>query len=92
MDTSVLELLISCLKGKNLLEYTNIFSSNEYKKNGKIILNALSIAYRTCGHEYETIFNEEESTDILKIFGAIINIEEYQKIYIHVRRKHQSRI
>ena len=25
-------------KGKSLLEYTNLFSSNEYKKNGKIIL------------------------------------------------------
>ena len=26
------------LKGKTLLEYTNLFSSNEYKKNHKIIL------------------------------------------------------
>ena len=26
------------LKGKNLLEYKNLFSSNEYKKNDKIIL------------------------------------------------------
>ena len=26
------------LKGKSLLEYTNLFSPNEYKKNGKIIL------------------------------------------------------
>ena len=25
------------LKGKSLLEYTNLFSPNEYKKNGKII-------------------------------------------------------
>ena len=27
------------LKDKNLLEYTNLFSPNENKKNGKIILN-----------------------------------------------------
>ena len=27
------------LKGKNLLEYKNLFSPNEYKKNDKIILN-----------------------------------------------------
>ena len=26
------------LKGKYLLEYTNLFSPNEYKKNDKIIL------------------------------------------------------
>ena len=26
------------LKGKNLSEYTNLFSPNKYKKNGKIIL------------------------------------------------------
>ena len=26
------------MKGKSLLEYTNLFSPNEYKKNGKIIL------------------------------------------------------
>ena len=26
------------LKSKNLLEYTNLFSPNEYKKNDKIIL------------------------------------------------------
>ena len=26
------------LKGKSLLEYTNLFSHNEYKKNDKMIL------------------------------------------------------
>ena len=26
------------LKGKSLLEYSNLLSTNEYKKNGKIIL------------------------------------------------------
>ena len=28
----------SMLKGKSLLKYTNLYSSNEYKKNDKIIL------------------------------------------------------
>ena len=30
------------------------------------------------------MFKEEESTEKLKIFGSITNIEEYQKIYSHV--------
>ena len=30
--------LIFLLKGKSLLQYTNLFSPNEYKKNDKIIL------------------------------------------------------
>ena len=29
------------LNGKSLLEYTNFFSANEYKKNDKIILKYL---------------------------------------------------
>ena len=27
------------LKGKSLLDYANLFSPNDYEKNGKIILN-----------------------------------------------------
>ena len=30
------------LKGRSLLEYTNLFLSNYYEKNGKIILNILN--------------------------------------------------
>ena len=33
------EFLDFMLKGKSLLEYTNLFSPNEYKNNDKIILN-----------------------------------------------------
>ena len=40
----------------------------------------LPIVYSKCGHEYEKIFKQEESTEILKILGLIDNIEEYQKI------------
>ena len=30
-------IIVSVLKGKSLLEYTNLFSPNEYEKNDKII-------------------------------------------------------
>ena len=33
-----IEFINFILNGKSLLEYTNLFSSNEYKKNEKIIL------------------------------------------------------
>ena len=42
---------------------------------------SLSVAYSKCGHEYEKIFKEEESVEILKNFVLIKNIEEYQKKY-----------
>ena len=35
--------IIFMLKGKRLLEHTNLFSPNEYKKNGKIILKIFSM-------------------------------------------------
>ena len=38
------------------------------------------------------VFKEEESIEILKILGLIINIEKYQKIYNHAGRKRKSRI
>ena len=34
------------------------------------------------------LFKEEESIEILKIVGLFANVEEYQKIYNHVWRKH----
>ena len=37
------------------------------------------------------IFKKEETIKILKILGLINSIEEYQKIYNHVWRKHKSR-
>ena len=49
----------------------------------------LSIVCSRWGHEYEKISKEDESTEILKIIGLIINIEEYQKIYNHVCGKHR---
>ena len=44
------------------------------------------------GHNYKKISKEEESIELLKIVGLIANIEEYQKLYNHVWRKHMSRI
>ena len=39
MDTFVLDLFIYfILKGKSLIEYTNLFSPNDYENNDKIIL------------------------------------------------------
>ena len=37
------------------------------------------------------IFKEEKSIEILKSLGLINNIDKYQKIYNHARRKHKSR-
>ena len=45
---------------------------------------SLSIVYSKCGDEYEKIFKEEESIEILKILGLINNIEEHNRIYNHV--------
>ena len=44
---------------------------------------SISIVYSKRGYEYEKIFKEEESIEILKILGLINNVEEYQKIYNH---------
>ena len=33
-----------------------------------------------CGHEYNKINKTEESIEILKVLGLIINIENYEKI------------
>ena len=40
----------------------------------------LSIIYSKCKIEEEKVFKEEEPIEILKYFGLINNIEEYQKI------------
>ena len=53
---------------------------------------SLSTVYSKCGHEYEKIFKEEKSIEILKIIGLINNIDEYQKKYNHTSRKCESRI
>ena len=45
--------------------------------------SSLSIVCSKFSHEFENIFKEEESIEILKILGLISNIEEYQKIYNH---------
>ena len=50
------------------------------KKKKKL---SIFIVYSKRGYEYEKIFKEEESIEILKILGLINNIEEYQKIYNH---------
>ena len=44
---------------------------------------SLSIVYSKCSHEYEKMFKEEESIEILQIPGITNNIEDCQKIYNH---------
>ena len=53
---------------------------------------SLFIVFSKCGHEYEKMFKEEESIEILKILRLFNNMEEYQKIYNHAWRKQKSRI
>ena len=43
-----------------------------------------------CGHEYEKMFKEEESIEIIKILALINYLEKYQQIYNHMCRKHKS--
>ena len=38
-ESSFIALIDLMLKGKSLLEYTNLFSPNDYEKNDEIILN-----------------------------------------------------
>ena len=40
-----IEFLNFILKGGRFLEYTNLFSSNQYEKNDKIILKIFSINF-----------------------------------------------
>ena len=51
---------------------------------------AVSVVMNT--HEYKELFKEEDSIDILKILGSINNIKQYQKMYNHAWRKHESSI
>ena len=60
-------------------------------KYHSFLKNSLFIVYSKCGHEYEKIFKEEASVEILKFLGLINNIEEYQKVYNQAWRKHESR-
>ena len=72
---------------------------NKYRKSKKTKILyifkrtlSLSIVYSKCGHVREKIFKEEELIEISNILGLITNIEEYQKIYNHVWRKHEARV
>ena len=69
--------------------------SIENYKNPKIsgILEktlSLSVIYSMCNQEYEKIFKEEKSIEILKILCLTNNIKEHQKIYNHVWRRYKS--
>ena len=68
---------------------------NKYRKLKKKIIYlkktlSIYIFCSKCGHDYEKVFKEEESIQILKTFGLINDAEEYQKIYIHAWRKFEE--
>ena len=77
--------------------YCNIWINIENLKATKVSYIkkktlSLSIVYSNFSHEYEKIFKEEESMEILKIIGLIDNIETYLRIYNHAWRKYKSKI
>ena len=59
--------------------YYNVYNKYRISNKTKIYKKSLSysIVYSKCGQEYEKIFKEEESIEILKILCLINNIEGY---------------
>ena len=43
MDTFYIGFIDFMLKGKSLLDYTNLFSPNDYEKNDKMMLKIFSV-------------------------------------------------
>ena len=64
------------IKTKNLKKTQNII----YIFLKKTLI--LSIVYSKCGHGYEKILKEEESVEVLKILGVIINIVDETRNYL----------
>ena len=63
------------LRGKSLLDYTSIISSNKYKKNNETLV--VSIICDKFGCNDGKLFTEEESIHKLQIPGKI-NIRDYK--------------
>ena len=59
------------LKGKSLLEYANLFSSNEYKKNNKVILK----------------YFQQNLNKLKRIVMFAINIENLKKLKYYIFKK-----
>ena len=74
---------IYCIKCKKYKEFKKPKIS--YICYKKLLLRSIC---NKCGNEDKQIFMEEASNKILKIFDLTANIEEYQKIYNHVWKKH----
>ena len=64
--------------------YCNVCNKYKKFKNPKILNIKKKHQIFKCGHEYQKIFEKEESIEILEIIGLITNIEEYQKMYNYV--------
>ena len=59
------------LKGKSLLEYTNLFSPNEYKKNDKVILK----------------YFQQNLNKLKCIVMFAINTGNFKKLKYHILKK-----
>ena len=69
--------------------YCNVFNKYRKSKKTKMSYNfkkTLSpfLVYSKCCYEYEKLFKEEKSLEILKTVGLFNNIEGNQKICNHV--------
>ena len=74
MDNSVLDLTDFMIKGKSFLDYSNLFSPNDYEKNDKIILKYF---------QYEIW-----DISILKIWKSffalfVVHIENFKNLKYH---------
>ena len=63
--------------------YCNV--CNKYRKSKKTKISYIF-------EKILSLSKEEESVELSKIIGLIINMEENQKINNHVWRKHKSRV
>ena len=76
--------------------FFNVSNKHRKPKNPKISYDfwkesGIFIVYSSCGHEYTNIQRRRINWNI-DILGLINKIEEYEKTYSHVGRKHKSRI
>ena len=99
MDALVLDLLILCknLKGKNLLDYTNLFSPNEYEKTDKTTLEYFQQLKRwkkscciICGMYRK--FEERKISCLLKNqFFLLFAVSARMKMKNYLKKKSQFR-
>ena len=68
--------------------YCNVCNKYRQPKNRKISYIfkktlGIYIVCSKCDNDYKKIFNKEEPIEILKMFGLVTNMEEYEKLHNH---------